>query len=149
MLITPWASMIGSAWLTSPWLRSQSAHSSTSLVALPLGSVGEELPLPVAVEPPLPLPLLVGKLATVWELAALGELEPPHAASPTAAAATRTASLVATPPAAPPTRAPATAARATTRLVENSATGARPRVVARPAVATRHGPRSAVDRAVG
>jgi hypothetical protein len=68
----------------------QVAHSSTSLVALPLGTAVVVLPPPVAVESPLPL--LVGKLATVAELAALGELEPPHAASPIAAAATRTAS---------------------------------------------------------
>src|SRR6516164_3052629 len=73
------ASMVGSTWLGSPWLRIQVAHSSSSWVGLPFGRVVVVLPLP--------LPLLLDRLATC------GEPEPPHAANPiTAAAAASTAS---------------------------------------------------------
>src|SRR5580658_1044025 len=75
--------MIGSAWLGSPWLRSQAAHPSTRAVALPFGRV-------VAVLPPLsrwPL-VLVANVLVVWRLAICGVLWPPaQAASPSAAAA--------------------------------------------------------------
>src|SRR5579864_3297046 len=86
MWITLLVSMVGSAWLASPWLRIQAPHSSTSLVALPFGGAVDAAP--VGVEVVYPLPLLVGRLAT-W-----GELDPPpQAASPIVAAATMTASL--------------------------------------------------------
>ena len=77
MWMTPLASMVGSTWSGSPWLRMQLAHSSSNWVGLPFGSV--VVVLAVA------LPLLLPRLATC------GELEPPHAASPIAAAAARAA----------------------------------------------------------
>src|SRR5579871_3131866 len=82
-LITPWVSMIGSAWLGSPWLRIQAAHSSTSLVALPCGcGAGDPVSRPLV----LARPVLVGRLATC------GELEPPpHPASAVNDTAPRTA----------------------------------------------------------
>ena len=83
--MTPLASMVGSAWLGSPWLRSQAAHSSTSRVGPLAGCVAGLLPPLV----PLPVPgsVLVPRLATC------GVLDPLlQAASTRAPAATRTAS---------------------------------------------------------
>src|SRR5580700_5860481 len=78
------ASMVGSAWLGSPWPRMQVAHSSSSWLGLP-EPVAVEL-LPFAVLPPAPL-LPFPRLATC------GVLDPPlQAASPMAAAAARIAS---------------------------------------------------------
>src|ERR1700735_537862 len=79
-----WASMVGSAWLGSPWPRMQVAHSSSCWLGLP-EPVAVEL-LPFAVLPLAPL-LLFPRLATC------GVLDPPlQAASPMAAAAARIAS---------------------------------------------------------
>ncbi len=84
MLITPWESMIGSLWLGSPLLRMQAAHLSTKAVGC----------YPSALWPwcarhydrySSRAIALVGRLATVRELADDGELEPPHAASAIAA----------------------------------------------------------------
>ena len=74
------ASMVGSDWLGSPWLRMQVAHWSSSWVGLPVGCV--------VVGPPLLLLLLVPRAATCGGLP-----EPsPHAAIPMAAATMTTTS---------------------------------------------------------
>lgn len=88
MLMTPWESMIGSAWLGSPLLRMQVAHSSVNAVALLLGTVVVVLPSSV--------PRRVPTLVVVPKLATRGELEPPplHAAS---AEATATATATSPP----------------------------------------------------
>src|SRR5215469_2694753 len=78
--------MTGSAWVGSPWLRSQAAHSSTSAVALLGRAVAELAGSAPAAEYPALL-LAVPKLATCGVLA-----EPPHAASARATAAARIAS---------------------------------------------------------
>src|SRR5581483_11116036 len=46
MLITPWASIVGSAWLGSPWWRMHVAHWSTSSVGPPEGAGVADAPLP-------------------------------------------------------------------------------------------------------
>ena len=52
--------MVGSAWLGSPWLRMQVAHSSISWVALAApGTVVEEVAAPVVVVVELPAPVVV------------------------------------------------------------------------------------------
>lgn len=80
--ITLLASMVGVAWLVSPWLRMQAAHSLSDWAALPVDPVVVEFPLPV----PLlaKCPLLAGRLATAAEF-----VEPPlHAAVSKVAPAT-------------------------------------------------------------
>jgi hypothetical protein len=77
MLIPPCASIVGSDWFGSPWLRMQFAHSTSDWAASPFETVLEVLPLLTAT-------------VVVETLATEGEPDPvaPHAASPTAAAAT-------------------------------------------------------------
>ncbi|MGD0069577.1 MAG: hypothetical protein ABSB76_39925 [Streptosporangiaceae bacterium] len=90
--ITLSASTVGAAWLGSPWLRMQAAHSSSNWVGLLVDPVVVEFPLPspLLVELPLPVPLLLPKLATGEEFA-----EPPlHAADSRAAPATMAKSPV-------------------------------------------------------
>ena len=70
MWMTPLASMVGSATPGVPLARMQVAHSSSSWVGLPLGSVVVEKAA---------VPLLSPRLATC------GELPPPHPAKPIAA----------------------------------------------------------------
>src|SRR5579864_8619819 len=63
MLITPWASMVGSVWLGSPCVRMQAAHSSMSRVALP--PVSAVVVLPLSLRPLVPLPPLVPAVVVV------------------------------------------------------------------------------------
>jgi hypothetical protein len=83
--ITWLASIVGSAWPGSPWLRMQEVHCWSNWAGLPFDPVVAEPPL--GGELPRLLPLLPPTLATC------GVVDPPpHAASPMAAAAARTAS---------------------------------------------------------
>ena len=72
-MITLLALMVGSLWPGSPWLRMQTAHSSSSWVGEPVGvptEVPPDVEFPMAVEFPLSV-LLVPKLATDGELGPL------------------------------------------------------------------------------
>ena len=73
MLIPPCASIVGSGWFGSPWLRMQFAHATSDWAAVSLGTVAVVLPL-------APLPVVVGTLATDGE----PDPGPPQADSPSA-----------------------------------------------------------------
>ena len=66
-LIPPWASIVGSGWPGSPWLRMQTAHCTSKPLALPFGGVA---PLDVDV-----VALRERELVAVAVLAGLGVVE--------------------------------------------------------------------------